>query len=113
MTEGIWQPVRLETWDALRIENFHIHQQSITTDLANVTAEVEIEASRPTTATLTLAHDELSGPQTADGNQTLQLNAGDESCFVSYQDCYAEALVSGGVWRAEPLPVFCFDPHWA
>jgi beta-mannosidase len=76
MTEGIWQPVRLETWDALRIENFHIHQQSITADLANVTAEVEIEASRPTTATLTLAHDEMSGPQTADGTQTLQLNAG-------------------------------------
>jgi beta-mannosidase len=76
MTEGIWQPVRLETWDALRIENFHIHQQSIATDLANVTAEVEIEASRPTTATLTLAHDEMSGAQTADGTQTLQLNAG-------------------------------------
>jgi beta-mannosidase len=76
MTEGIWQPVRLETWDALRIENFHIHQQSITADLANVTAEVEIEASRPTSATLTLAHDEMSGAQTADGTQTLQLNAG-------------------------------------
>jgi beta-mannosidase len=76
MTEGIWQPVRLETWDALRVENFHIHQQSITADLANVIAEVEIEASRPTTATLTLAHDEMSGPQTADGTQTLQLNAG-------------------------------------
>ncbi len=76
MTEGIWQPVRLETWDALRIENFHIHQQSITADLANVTAEVEIEASRPTTATLTLAQDEMSGPQTADGDQTLQLNTG-------------------------------------
>jgi beta-mannosidase len=76
MTEGIWQAVRLETWDALRIENFHIHQQNITADLANVTAEVEIEATRPTTATLTLAHDELSGPQTADGTQTLQLNAG-------------------------------------
>jgi beta-mannosidase len=76
MTEGIWRPVRLETWDALRIENFHIHQQSITADLANVTAEVEIDASRATTATLALAHDELSGPQTADGTQTLQLNAG-------------------------------------
>ena len=76
MTEGIWQPVRLETWDLLRIENFHIRQQNITADLANVTAELEIEASRPTTATLTLAHDEMSGPQTADGNQTLQLNAG-------------------------------------
>ena len=76
MTEGIWQPVRLETWDALRIENFHIHQQNITADLANLTAEVEIDADRPTTATLALAHDEMSGPQTADGTQTLQLNAG-------------------------------------
>src|ERR1700691_2240803 len=76
MTEGIWQPVRLETWDELRIENFHIHQQSITADLANVTAELEIEAGRPTMATLTLTHDEMSGAQTADGTQTLQLNAG-------------------------------------
>src|ERR1700723_795810 len=76
MTEGIWQPVRLETWDAMRIENFHIHQQRITADLANVTAEFEIDAARTTTATLTLTHDELSGPQTSDGTQTLQLNAG-------------------------------------
>jgi len=76
MTEGIWQPVHLETWGALRIENFHVHQQSITADLANVTAELEIEASQPTTATLAFAHDEMSGPQTADGSQTLQLNAG-------------------------------------
>ncbi len=76
MTEGIWQPVRLETWDALRIENYHIHQQSIIADLANLTAELEIEAGRPTAATLTVAHDEMSGPQTADVTQALQLNAG-------------------------------------
>jgi beta-mannosidase len=76
LTEGIWQPIRLEMWDALRIDNFHIHQDNITPALANVTADVDIEASQPTTATLTLAHDELSGPQTADGNQSLQLNAG-------------------------------------
>ncbi len=76
MTEGIWKEVRLETWDALRIQNFHIHQQSITADLANVTAELEIEASHPTTATLALAHNEIDGPQLSDGTQTLQLNAG-------------------------------------
>jgi beta-mannosidase len=76
LTEGIWQPVRLETWDTLRVENFHIHQQSITADVANVTAELEIEAGRPTAATLTFAHDEMSGAQTPDGNQTLRLNAG-------------------------------------
>ena len=76
VTEGIWHPVRLETWDELRIENFHIHQQSIISNLANIAAELDIDATRPTSATLTLAHDELSGPQTSDGTQTLQLNAG-------------------------------------
>ena len=76
LTEGIWQPVRLETWDAIRIENFHIHQQTITVELANITAELEIEASRPVTASLALAHDEMSGAPSADGKQTLQLNAG-------------------------------------
>ena len=30
ITIGIWKPVRLETWDGLRIENFHIHQLKIT-----------------------------------------------------------------------------------
>jgi beta-mannosidase len=76
ITAGIWQSVRLEAWDALRIDNFHIHQHSITSDLANVTAELDIEASKPITATLALMHNELNGPQTSDGTQTLQLNAG-------------------------------------
>ena len=76
LTEGIWQPIRLEMWDALRIDNFHIHQDKITPALANLTADIDIEATQPTTATLTLAHDELSGPQVADGAQPLQLNAG-------------------------------------
>jgi beta-mannosidase len=76
LTEGIWQPIRLEMWDALRIEDFHIHQRSITADLANVDAELDIEAGKPTTAALALTHDEMSAPQTADGTQALQLNAG-------------------------------------
>jgi len=76
LTEGIWHPVRLETWDTLRIANFHIHQEKITASMASVTAELEIEASQPTTAILALAHEELSGPQSADGSQTLQLDAG-------------------------------------
>jgi len=76
MTEGIWQPVRLETWDAVRIDNFHIHQRKVAADMASVTAELAIEAGKPTTVTLAMAHDEMSGAQSADGNQTLQLDAG-------------------------------------
>ena len=29
VTEGIWQPVRLETWDSLRIESFHVQQPRV------------------------------------------------------------------------------------
>jgi beta-mannosidase len=76
LTEGIWQPVRLETWDGVRIENFHIHQRSITSALANASAEVEIEAGRAVTATVAVSHDEMAGPQMADGTITVQLNAG-------------------------------------
>jgi beta-mannosidase len=76
VTEGIWQPVRLETWDSLRVANFHIHQEKITGDIAEVTAELEIESTRSTTASLALAHNELSRQPTADGTRTLQLDAG-------------------------------------
>jgi beta-mannosidase len=76
VTEGIWQPVRLETWDALRIDNFHIHQHKIAPEVAEVTAELDIDCTRSTTASLALAHDELSATQTSDGTQTLQLDAG-------------------------------------
>jgi beta-mannosidase len=76
ITAGIWQPIRLETWDALRVENFHIHQQSVTADLANVSAEIEIEASRATTATLESVYDEMPGPKMVLLPSMLQLNAG-------------------------------------
>jgi beta-mannosidase len=81
MTEGIWQPVRLETWDGLRIDNFHIHQQQINSGAALVTAELDIDAGAPTTASLALAHDEGSGAQTSDGTQTLTLDAGMNHVF--------------------------------
>jgi beta-mannosidase len=92
LTEGIWQPVRLEMWDALRIDSFHIHQETITSALANVNAELDVEVSQPTTATVTVSHGEMSGPQTADATQTLQLNAGINHISVSLR------MVSPKLW---------------
>ena len=76
VTEGIWRPIHLETWDGLRIENFHIHQQSITKDLAKLTAEFEIEASQSATASITLTHEELGGKPSSDGSVTGPLDPG-------------------------------------
>jgi len=76
VTEGIWRAVHLEMWDALRIENFHIHQQSITKDLAKLSAELEIESSQTTTATITFTHEELNGKPVNDGSLTVPLDPG-------------------------------------
>jgi beta-mannosidase len=76
VTEGIWQPVRLEAWDAVRIANFHIHQVRVSADQVRVLAEIEIESTRAGTATIAFSHDELSGPASNDGTQTVPLDAG-------------------------------------
>ena len=78
VTEGIWRPVRLETWDAVRIENFHVHQHKINSSEARLTAEVEIEASAPGAAKIEFAHQELGAAKSAvnDGAQIVQLDAG-------------------------------------
>ena len=76
ITEGIWRPVRLESWDAMRIENFHIQQESVGKDLAKLTAEVEIEASAPSSVTVGLSHDELTGKPVDDGKTTAPVDAG-------------------------------------
>jgi len=76
LTEGIWRPVLLESWDALRIDNFHIHQRKVTSDAASLTAELAIEAGQGTTAVISYAHNELTGRQSSDGSQTVQLDPG-------------------------------------
>jgi beta-mannosidase len=76
VTEGIWQPVRLETWDAVRIHNLHIHQIKIDADEARLNAELEVEATTPATAAITYTHAELSGAPSNDGKQVVQLGAG-------------------------------------
>ncbi|MDR3737912.1 MAG: glycoside hydrolase family 2 protein, partial [Terracidiphilus sp.] len=76
VTQGIWRPVRLEAWDALRIEDFHIQQQRIARDSAKLTAEVEIEASEAMTATLAFTYAKPAGQTTKAGTVEAQLSAG-------------------------------------
>jgi beta-mannosidase len=76
VTQGIWRPVRLEAWDALRIEDFHVQPQRIAKESANVTAEVEIESSLATTATLAFAWENASRKETNAGTYTVELSAG-------------------------------------
>lgn len=76
VTEGIWKPIRLETWDALRIENLHIQQQRVTKEFAALTADFDIEASRGTAASIEVNYAELSGAPIPPVRQSVQLESG-------------------------------------
>ncbi len=45
VTCGIWKPVYLEAWDIVRIRDFHVQQTRLEPHLAQLQAEVELEAT--------------------------------------------------------------------
>ena len=45
VTSGIWRPVHLEAWDKVRIADFAIRQRDVSSDIAHLDAEFDIESS--------------------------------------------------------------------
>jgi beta-mannosidase len=76
VTEGIWQPVRLETWDDARLADFHVAQQRIDADLAQLQAQFAIHADHAGKAQLQVSWRPPDG-QTKTVTQQATLAAGD------------------------------------
>ncbi len=55
VTEGIWRPVRLESWDGARISDLHIAQPAVSKQSARLMAVLEIEATQETMADITVS----------------------------------------------------------
>jgi beta-mannosidase len=49
VTEGIWQPVHLDSWNGPRVDDFHIEQTYVSSEAAQVNAQWDIraDASKP------------------------------------------------------------------
>ncbi|MBV9147290.1 MAG: glycoside hydrolase family 2 protein [Acidobacteria bacterium] len=76
VTMGVWKPVTLESWDDAVIRDFHIAQNEVTADVANLAAELEIEASGNGGAKINISY---NGPQANSGKKTersVTLHAG-------------------------------------
>ncbi len=76
VTIGIWRPVRLETWDAARVDNFHIAQRKISAEVAELSAEFDIEANAGGMVDLQVRHEGMTGRNRADVSQPVMLDAG-------------------------------------
>ena len=44
VTAGIWKPVRIESWDALRVDDLHIRQDRVDADAARLSARLTVDA---------------------------------------------------------------------
>ena len=56
VTSGIWRPVRLESWDQVRIADFAVRQHDVTAAVAHLSAQVELEASTAGPANVSVAY---------------------------------------------------------
>src|ERR1700722_16964859 len=56
VTEGIWQPVRLETWDAARLDTLHMIQSSVTADSASLDTQVRVDATAAAKAIISVTY---------------------------------------------------------
>jgi beta-mannosidase len=73
VTSGIWRPVLLEAWDRARVNDLHILPKAITTEAANLTAEVEVFAEENISARVAI--DNLTDKQLA-GSKEVNLVKG-------------------------------------
>ena len=44
VTEGIWQPVHVDSWNAMRVNDFHVDQKYVSGESAHVNADVAIQS---------------------------------------------------------------------
>ena len=85
VTEGIWLPVSLYAWDDLRIDNLHIHQQKITKDIAQLSAELDIQSATIADVDVSVRHDGSQGKDTPAGEQKVHLEPGMNHVSIPFQ----------------------------
>lgn len=82
VTEGIWQPVHLETWNAARLDALHIMQSSVTADAASLDVQVNVQASAAGRATVAVTYTTPTGEHVSIPEIAAQLVPGSNTVHV-------------------------------
>jgi len=82
VTSGIWRLVVLKAWDDLRIQNVFIRQPKVTSEQADLVAEITIQSDRESSPELTFSDSE-TGEHIF--TQQLQLKPGVNTISVPFQ----------------------------
>ena len=71
---GIWRKVELKSWNACKIKNIYVEQNTLTDSLANLTVSIEIESSIAKTITVKVHDIILEDFKLKRGGNSLSLN---------------------------------------
>ena len=82
VTAGVWKPVRLESWDRLRIDDLQLRQDKVTEAQADLTVQVSIDAVRAGDYRLSIHQVDPDGTRTVATEQDIALVAGANTVAV-------------------------------
>lgn len=77
VTAGVWKPVKLQSWDAVRIDDVQLRQDEVTAGHARLEVRVGIDAARAGGYELRLWQTAPDGTRTRVARQQVALQAGD------------------------------------
>ena len=102
VTAGVWKPVRLQSWDTLRIDDLHLRQDKVTQAQADVTARVTVDAVKPGVYQLRLWQTDPNGKRKLAAEQQAGLAAGDNTVSVPLRIRHPQRWFPAG-YGAQPL----------
>ncbi|KQY49314.1 glycoside hydrolase family 2 protein [Lysobacter sp. Root494] len=79
VTAGVWKPVKLQSWDALRIDDLQLRQDKVTQAQADVNARIAIDAVKPGNYELRLWQTDPDGKRRLATKQKIELAVGDST----------------------------------
>jgi beta-mannosidase len=82
VTEGIWQPVRLEPWDTARVDALHVIHNSVSADAASLDVQLRLESSAAVKATVSVAYTTPKGERVSIPDVGVQLVPGTNTVHV-------------------------------
>ena len=79
VTEGIWQPVHLDSWNLLRVADFHVAQNYVSSEAAQVAAQWDIDADTSETVHISVDAIGPDGQTAAHVEQDVTVDSGHQT----------------------------------
>ena len=102
VTSGVWRPVSLDAWDTARVDNLQILIKKISPEVAELTANVEVEASAAGAASIVL---ENVTDKVVAGKQQINLQPGTNQVTFNFTVAKPKLWWPNGL-GAQPLYSF-------